>query len=211
MAVSYVLGALVSAARTAVMALGGRLTERWRARYQLSTRPLLSTDSAEGDHVRVTGVVRVLDDTLIAPLSGRTCVAYRARATVHTVRPGTYVLLPKPDSFVLVPFLIEGTDHVVLIDGDRAVFDLPLTKLTGSERQQRFMTLHGYTSQLGVGASFREVVVEPGMVVTVAGVLMRDVALAPTVDESTFRAGPPPTLRLSGNREHPLAIGLAPR
>lgn len=209
MAVRYALSALVSAARTAITAVGGRLTERGRARYQLRKRPPLSADSAEGDHVRVTGIVRVLDGTLIAPLSGRACVAYRARASVHSVRPGTNVLLPKPHSHLLVPFLLEGPDEVVLVDGDHAVFDVPSTKLTSSERKHQFMTLHGYTSQHGAGAGFREVVIEPGMKVTVVGVVMRDVALAPAVDEHTFRSGPPPTIRLSGNREHPLAIGRA--
>jgi hypothetical protein len=121
------------------------------------------------------------------------------------------VLLPKPHSHLLVPFLLEGPDEVVLVDGDHALFDVPSTKLTSSQRKHSFMTMHGYTSQHGAGAGFREVVIEPGMKVTVVGVVMRDVALAPAVDEQAFRSGPPPTVRLTGNRKHPLAIGLAAR
>ena len=120
--------------------------------------------------------------------------------------------MAQPDAMLLVPFLLEvGGDHV-LVDGDHALFDVPATRQTAAdrERQQQFIVLHGFRSLDGARAGFEEVLIEPGMQVSVVGVVMRDVALAPPSEEGTFREGAAPTIRLMGNREHPLAIGLAP-
>jgi hypothetical protein len=119
--------------------------------------------------------------------------------------------MSQPDAMLLVPFLLESGGDFVLVDGDHALFDVPATRLTAAdrERQQQFIVLHGFRSRDGVGTGFKEVLIEPGMQVSVVGVVMRDVALAPPSEEGTFREEPAPTIRLTGSREHPLAIGLA--
>lgn len=213
MPLRYALSALASVASSAVVLIGGRLTERGRVRHEIAKRPALTPNAAEGDHVRVTGTVRTFERALVAPLTGRTCVAYRSRASVRSAQPrGVYRSpMSQPDAMLLVPFMLEsGGDHV-LVDGDHALFDVPATRLTAADRarQQQFIVLHGFRSLDGFGAGFKEVLIEPGMQVSVVGVLMRDVALAPPSEEGMFREGPAPTIRLTGSREHPLAIGLA--
>lgn len=213
MPLRYALSALASVASRVVVRIGGRLTERGRARHELARRPALTPNASEGDHVRVTGTVRPLERTLVAPLTGRTCVAYRSRASVHSVQPRGVYRSPtsQPDAMLLVPFLLESGGEYVLVDGDHALFDVPATRLTAAdrERQQEFIVLHGFRAHDGIGAGFKEVLIEPGMQVSVVGVVMRDVALAPPSEEHTFREGPAPTIRLMGSRDHPLAIGLA--
>lgn len=214
MPLRYVLNVFGSVASRVVVSVGGRLTERGRARHELARRPALTPSASEGDHVRVTGTVQTFERTLVAPLTGRTCVAYRSRATVHSVQtPGQANRTPmvQPDVMLLVPFLLEsGGDHV-LVDGDHALFDVSATRLTAadSERQQQFIVQHGFRSNDGIAAGFKEVLIEPGMRVSVVGVAMRDVALATPSEESMFREGPAPTIRLTGSRAHPLAIGRA--
>lgn len=212
MSVPLVLS-LIAAAGAAAISAGRQLTRAGRARHQLRRRPVLGPASAEGDHVRVTGVVRLFDRTLTAPLSERTCVAYWTRASIRlSTGRGGAPMASKPESVVLVPFLIDrGADGVVLVNGTHALFDVPPVKLTPEDTGARgtwFLALHGLTSQHGVTAGFREVVIEVGMTITVVGVVLKDVALEPpTEEERTFRDAPAPTVQLTGNRKHPLVFG----
>ncbi|MDB4963082.1 MAG: hypothetical protein JWP01_3081 [Myxococcales bacterium] len=165
--------------------------------------------------MRVVGVVRAFEQTLVAPISGRTCVAYRSRVSV-TVSPRPHgapplALSPKAESLLIAPFLIDrGAEGTVIVDGDQARFDLKPLELTAAdaERKRSFLARHGYSSQGPVsGGSFTEVVLEPGMTIAVSGAMMRDVALAPPASDLAFREAPPATIRLTGNHEHPLVIG----
>ena len=72
------LGILAVAVGSAAIGGGRKLLERRRARRELRAKAPLDAHSPEGQVVRITGSVRVLDDTLTAPLSGLTCVVYRS-------------------------------------------------------------------------------------------------------------------------------------
>jgi hypothetical protein len=210
---SITLALAAAAAVLGALGVVPQLSERRRARRVLRRYPLLTASAKEGAHVRVLGVVRVFERTLVAPISARACVAHWSYARIAGA-PGNGVRSQiahpsRVELLALAPFVVDcGPAGTVLVDGDHARFDVPKVKLTDAdaERKRRFMMLHGFTSVTRVTASFHEIVIEPGMTVAVAGVMMRDVAHVPPSSEIAFREGPAPTIRLSGNEEHPLVI-----
>src|SRR4051812_16120241 len=132
-----------------------KILERRRARKELLSRPVLGAETDEGAIVRVTGVVRATDETLVAPISGRRCVVYRSRVT----SAGGLVrrAFKARESLVMVPFVVErdGDRTPVAIEGRHALLDLPNTKLppprTSDERERRvsFLALHGLKASAG--------------------------------------------------------------
>lgn len=194
------------------MAIGAarKVIERRRARRELNEKSRLGTTSPEGELVRVTGVVEILDETVEAPLSGRACVVSRSRVlpirklTSHAQRP--------KESFAIVPFIIDrGAEGRVLVEGTHALLDLAPLKLKRTkidpQRRARFLAVHGLVMRDMSRALFDETIVEPGARISVAGLLMKDMPTEPAAEERGFRDSAPPNLRLAGNVEHPLVIG----
>lgn len=196
-------------AGSAVVGATRKVLERRRARRALRSKPLLAQETPEGEVVRVTGVVKVGEATLVAPISGRACVVYRSRVTdgMWTVRRA---MLPN-ETFEMVPFtLVRDDGSKVEISGKHALLDLPNLKFPEStpelvERRDKFMELHKIKS--GHAGVFEEIVVEDGMRVSVAGLMMKDLAEAPVDGEAGYRDEAPSTLRLAGDVAHPLVIG----
>jgi hypothetical protein len=191
-----------------------KILERRRARKELRSRPVLGAETDEGAVVRVTGVVRVAEETLVAPISARACVVYRSR--VLSIGGFWVHRAFKPrESLLMVPFVLErdGDNAAIAIEGRTALLDLPNTKLppprTSDERERRgaFLTLHGLKAS--EGGTFEEVVVEPGMRVTIAGLMMKDIVATPPEGEAGYREDAPASLRLAGDIAHPLVIGAA--
>jgi len=190
-----------------------KVLERRRARKELRSRPVLGAETDEGAVVRVTGVVRETDETLVAPISGRRCVVYRSRV----MSAGGFVrraFRPR-ESFAMVPFTLErdGDGVAVAIEGRHALLDLPNLKLPAPKtadlrgRRASFLALHALKAS--AGGTFEEVVVEAGMRVTIAGLMMKDLTEAPPEGEAGYREDAPSTLRLAGDLAHPLVIGAA--
>lgn len=204
------LAVAAAGAWTGLRAVRRRL-ERRRVRKELRALPALEAGTPDGAQVKVTGVVRAIEP-LTAPLSGRSCVVFRARAEIPVPRGSNY---PAPigqrvESLELTPFTIDrGTDGTVIVDGSHALLDLPALTDTVPERCEQFLVGRGLTLREASSAKFEETIVEAGMTITVTGLLLHDVATEPSRAERDFRAEPPPTLRLTGNAEHPLAIGAA--
>lgn len=204
-------GIFTVAVTSAAIGATRRLLERRRARRELRTKPVLGPSSPDGAVVRVTGVVRAIEP-LTAPLSGRACVVYRARVDASpwlvrgAARKGVH------EQLELTPFLIDrGEQGTVLVEGEHALLDLPVVVIGTADRLRReqFLLRHGVAVKEAARARFEETLVEPGMRITVAGLMMMDPAAAPSTGELHFRDAPPPSLRLTGNVEHPLAIGAA--
>lgn len=195
-----------------VIGAGRKILERRRARKELTSRPVLGPATAEGEVVRVTGVVRGTGQLLIAPISARPCVIYRSRV----MSAGGLVrraFMPQ-QSFAMTEFVLErdSDGKAIAIDGTHALLDVPPLKLGSPktseehERRDRFLALYNIRSN--AGGVFEEVVVEDGMRVTIAGLVMKDIG--DVTDEVGYREGGGETLRLAGNAEHPLVIGEAP-
>lgn len=202
------LGVVVVVAGSAAIAAGRKLLERRRARRTLREKPALEASSPDGTEVRVTGTVRILDETLEAPLSGRRCVVYRARVYQHRGLSGR-ARVPL-EQLRMVPFVIERDDGTrVTIEGKHVLLDLdPIKKLRADDTRRHQL---GFTLGLSVrdlrNARYEEVVVEEGARVALAGLMMKDLAEAPPMGERAFREAPAPALRIAGDAAHPLAIG----
>ena len=177
------------------------LHERWRARWRLRDYPDLD-DARENGRVSATGVVRALDETLTAPLSGRPCVAYRTR--VWSSSQPTGVGYAYRETIQLRPFVIDLGDEEIIIDGERAMFGIPPQKLPRDpEREASFLARHALAHGR---ARFSEVVLELGAHVTVGGTLVLVPRDEPAMEELGFRDPPPPSQRIVGNRERPLLL-----
>ena len=204
-------GLIAIVAGSALIGAGRKLLERRRARRELRTKPLLAASSPEGEVVRVTGIVQLVDDeSVTAPLSGRMCVVARSRVkaggklTSQAHRP--------EESLAIVPFIIDrGERGRVLVEGNHALLDLaPLhlkRKQIELDRRAQFCALHGLSAKEVSRAFFEETIVEPGQRVSVAGLMMKDLPVEPAPEERGFRDSAAPNLRLAGNVEHPLVIG----
>ncbi|HET9990081.1 MAG TPA: hypothetical protein VFQ65_16235, partial [Kofleriaceae bacterium] len=69
------------------------------------------------------------------------------------------------------------------------------------------LALHGLKSS--AGGIFEEVIIEAGMRITIAGLMMKDVGAIPPDGEAGYREEVPASLRLAGDVAHPLVIGTA--
>jgi hypothetical protein len=206
---------VVAAAGSAAIGGARKLIERRKARKQLAARPALGTQTPEGTLVRVTGVVRACDRTLIAPLSGETCVVARTRMWVGN----TYfrrAVKPR-ESFAMVTFeLVRDGEPPVSVEGDLALLDLSTHKLrrprgkASPERARREQLLleHAIPHAQLRRARFDETIVREGDRVSVVGLMMFDDALvAPPTSELGFRDTARAAVRIAGNVDHPLVIG----
>ncbi len=204
------IGIVVVAAGSAAIAAGRKLLERRRARRALREKPALDATSPDGTEVRVTGVVRITGETLEAPLSGRPCVVFRSRVYLHRGITGR-ARVPH-EHLRMVSFAVERDDgSLVTIEGKHVLLDLdPLKKLRPDDtrRYQLGFTL-GLSARALRAANYEEVVVEEGARVAIAGLMMKDLAEAPPMEERAFRDAPAPSLRIAGDARHPLAIGPA--
>lgn len=192
----------ITAALSGTFGATRRLHERWRARWRLRDHDELDADAWEGDLVSVAGIVRPLDETLIAPLSGRACVAYRSR--VHGMSLGGTSV--KHEVMQVRPFAIEREDGArIVVDGDCVIFGVVKQSLSprNPDRESSFRARHAIQP---ASARFSEVVIELGIDVLVGGTLVLVPREAPPTEELGFRDQPPPDPQIVGNREAPLVI-----
>jgi hypothetical protein len=198
--------------------------ERWRARWRLRGHAPLGGDAREDDLVAAVGVVRPLDETLVAPLSGRACVAYRSR--IHGVLGGALggvlggvlggslggVLGGGPHETMQVrPFVLDLGREEVVVAGDRAIFGLAPLRLWPLDqgRERSFLARHAVSARTTSWSTGRlsEVALELGARVAVGGTLVlvpRDEP--PAHGELGFRDPPPLAPRIVGNRARPLVF-----
>jgi len=163
-----------------------------------------TTPIADREIVTVEGTVRATATALTAPLSGRSCVAYHAIATVpregRTVRDTI-------DEHRLTPFELEiaGDGATVTIDGDRAeLAEEPRPLIPRKlELEQRFIARHGHSEQRARYSGFAEAVIAVGDRIRVQGL-----ALAEADDDAAqlYRDGAP-RIRIIAHPTHPLTIG----
>lgn len=184
---------------------------RVRARRRLVGTPLLLGDGREGTYVKLTGVVRVLGNPLVAPLSRQPCVAYRSRA--YELRQSYRSPFPvgQPIDYQTVRIqafaLVRPNERDVHVEGTFAELDLaPVRLAIDRARMQAFFRAHRVIATGGCG-HLDETVVRDGDRVTIAGTLVAELDIASTTDERGFRDDGPRRLVLLGDAEHPLVIG----
>ena len=178
--------------------------EELHARWSLRRFVGLDDATTENERVWATGVVRGLDETLIAPLSGRACVAYRSRVRTRLAMPRIV-----HETMQLRPFILDLGDEEIVVDGVDAIFGIAPIKLDQDPiRETSFLARHA-SSSAGGTARFDEVALELGARVTVGGTLVLVPRDEPPTDELGFRDPPPPSQRIVGNRARPLVLALA--
>jgi hypothetical protein len=172
------------------------MTDRLRTRWHLRFHAPLDDDADEGDLVYVAGTVRALDETLVAPLTGRSCVAYRSRARG---------IAGWQETTQLRAFTIERDDGegTIVAFSEAADLRVPPQRLVPRDpvRIRSFLARHALAS-----ASVSEVLVEIGARVYVGGTLVLLPPDGPPTGELGFRDPPPPDPHLAGNRDAPLVI-----
>ncbi len=184
---------------------------RRRLRRAVAELPPLTPDTTEGSVVHVVGRVRALN-TLVAPLSGVTCVMASSRITLRARMlrnvAATHALTR------LRAFVIEREGQPdVLIDGPHVRLSIPPVKLrwVAGEVAEAFLRACKLSPDHTNGAHYDEMALVPGARVSAAGLLIQDIDDAPPEDERTFRAGPRIQLRLAGDAERPVLIVDAER
>jgi hypothetical protein len=180
-----------------------RMSDQARNWWCLRHHEPLDDDAREGDLVFVEGIVRALDETLVAPLSGRECVAYRSR--VSDPRTGPF---GRQETMQVRPFAIDRDDEegTIVVDSERAIFGVPPQRLVprNLDRETSFLARHAISKMRHGG--FSEVLVELGARVVVGGTLVLVPRDEPPMNERGFRDLPPPDPQLVGNRGTPLVI-----
>jgi len=186
------------------------MLERWRLQRELRRVPELSPATPEGSIARVTGMVRVLRESLIAPRSGRACVGYRIRLRFA----GSETVGGRFESSELRAFAIERAGDLVTVESLEARFALrtvPPTPPLDREEWQQFRQDRGLYQRTIVLSGIEEVVIEVGTLISVAGLVVIEAASEPPTQELGFRDAAPRAFKLSGDLDHPLLIGPAER
>jgi hypothetical protein len=185
--------------------------ERRRALRRLRGHAPLDDDARENELVAAVGVVRPLEETLVAPLSGRACVAYRSRVRIGWWNAAIQTPSGTCETMQVRPFLLDLGDEEIIVVGDRAIFGLaPLRLAPDAVRERSFLARHALLSarpSQQPAARFSEVALEPGARIAVGGTLVLVPREEPPSDvELGFRDPPPPSPRIAGNRERPLVF-----
>jgi hypothetical protein len=157
----------------------------------------------------IIGRVKAIGEPLEAPLSGKPCVAFaaRARTLVRSSVGNRWHCTAEHGELRLVPFVLVTRSGDVVVDSQFIdLIDQPTPLLPRRlDRQSAFLAKLDVTS--GQRFSFDEVIVEPGMKIVVKGIAQIEVDPAPT-GESGFR-DTPTRIRLTGDEARPLTIDRA--
>ncbi len=111
----------------------------------------------------------------------------------------------------MVTFLVERADgSKVTVDGKHVLLDLdPIKPPADNARRSQLALALGVSMKDLRGAGFEEVIVEEGMRVSIAGLMMKDITEEPPTGELAFREAEAPALRIAGDAAHPLVVGAA--
>jgi len=166
-----------------------------RAQRLLATGP---QDFVDGAVITAVGTVKSRR-TLVAPISGRTCVAYHLKAWMG---PAWFTRVD------MVEFVLETPHGEIIVEPwPDAGFALPITELRPTYSVARdYLIAQGRTIREASNASFEEMVVEVGAKIAVYGVVHAELASPSTDREVGFRDDAR-IIRLRGAPAHPLSIG----
>jgi len=131
--------------------------------------------------VTLTGTVRIVGEPLIAPLSARRCVMYESYANLYETVPvdpsrsdDKRTLVAQLAKRAMVPFELETTIGVVVIDGTEADLELVPTPVfpRRPEREMAFLREHDRDPALADTTGFEEISVDPDSLISVRGMAM---------------------------------------
>ncbi|HEY1810812.1 MAG TPA: hypothetical protein VGG74_00560 [Kofleriaceae bacterium] len=197
------------------IALGGVAGVLGRRRARAAK--LLADPATFEDNSAVTfiGTVKVVGEPLIAPLSGKPCVAFRVRA--RSYRPAAISVGVASSSFreidqqqfvvEMMPFTLVTQHGEIAVDGEicelliRGGAVIPRSV----EREQDLLDQLQILAR-AADAGFDEACVEPGAQIKVHGLACRE--LSDRGGETGFREAPT-QIRITGDDAHPIRIDRA--
>ena len=176
------------------------------ARWALRARAMATSEALrEGELVTITGVIRAVGEGLVAPLTGRACLAYRARAQVFTASavPSS---LGEPREAGAAPFVITTPRGEIRVEATPELDGAREAIVERSrEREVAFLARHGFPRDAHPVTTFDEVAIPAGATIKIRGVvhLERDPGAA---DERGFRDEAPVVATLVPVPGKPLMI-----
>ncbi len=194
--------------------LGEPLAKSLRRRLRAASPATLS-ELREGLHCRIAGTARAIEgDALTAPLSGLRCLGYLLEVIATEVGVGDRLLVYDKKA---VPFVLEEGDHRAVIDPMYVeLLVAPAHELRAyafREDPQQRAILARYcpheTLLATTSIRYRELVIEPGMRITIAGTGHREVDPHAQAERG-FRDEAQQRLRFVGAPGLPLLIGDDP-
>lgn len=158
----------------------------------------------EGEEATVVGVVRPVTKPLIAPLSGKPCIAYDARVRIGSIRQGNREERSRVE---VIPFELATDGGVIRVEAATAELLFPTVPLIPRKvaREAAFAAACGIQESMA-GVDCDETCVEIGAKVAVHGVVALD-SDAPS-GETGYRDGAI-RYKLGPHPEHALTIGAA--
>jgi len=173
-----------------------------RKRMRAAARELV-----DGAVVTLTGKVVAKAQVIEAPLSGREGVAFSARARIYTEvrggRLGGRSLANEITEALMVEFELATDEGPVVVSDSELVIEFPPDPIIPRkiDREQRFLFAHAPEIH-AANAGFDEVLIQPGMKVSVHGAVHIEAAPA----ESGYRETGKRVV-ISAPPGHPLTIG----
>ncbi len=159
----------------------------------------------EGAAYAVTGTIRPLASAVVAPLTGRACVAFVAHARVWSRLDLAGVLVDDAYAHGLAPFVLESAEGDLVIDSASFAIDLPARGVYGYPPVRQHAFLRARRLERYLRSTFcDEVIVNAGDRVSVRGVIARE--RDPDASEHGYR-DTPVRLHLAGYPDRPLRIG----
>lgn len=165
-----------------------------------------ASEIRDGEVITVTGMVRLVGEPLISPLSARRCVVYETFASLYEEPPATADDAPPPPRALvaqladraMVPFELLTSLGVILVDATEADLELSPTPVypRRPEREAKFLRERDRDERLIETTTFEEVTVDPESLVSVRG---------KAVVESPTR------IRLVPEGDQPVRIGVPRR
>lgn len=164
-----------------------------------------SRELTDGAVVTLTGKVVAKTKVIQGPLSGREGVAFSACARIYATRGrmGSGDIAHEIVDAMMVEFELDTQDGKIVVLDSKLVVEFPPEPIIPRkiEREQRFLLDHGHDVNAG-DAGFDEVIIRPGMKVSVHGAV--HVEAAP--GESSYRETGK-RIVLTAPPGHPLTIG----
>lgn len=187
------IAALIGAVHTAIY--GPRAKARKRLREA-------SRELVDGAVVTLTGTIAAVE-TLEAPLSGRTVVAFASNARIYEGVGKHRRLVEEVFEVESKDFILETKDGLIHVESTKPALALPAEPLIPRkiELEQRYLVERGKTAHAR-DAGFDEIVITAGMKVSVHGA----VRFEAVPGEATYRETGKKII-LSAPPGHPLTIG----
>ncbi len=158
---------------------------------------------AEGEAVELTGIVQLLREPLVAPLTGEPCVAHVSRARVYNRLDHLGDLVGEIETFEVAPFALETPSAVVRVVDKPTMHALKPAPLAWVDFRltERFLARRGLANYVR-SSFFEHAIVRVGEQLTVSGVIAREADAVPEMGFRDLRL----QTQLTGYGRYPLTL-----